>query len=645
MDLRAATEPWREIGPSDFVAKAEHEEAADAVILIADVLMDESGYDSALWTYYYRVLIRNERGAGRYSKIDIPYGRSVEVLDVEARTVKSDGSIQAIQKGDIFDKEAVRTQETRHRVKSFALVGVEPGVVLEYRWRERKHHVTLLYNLSFQKEIPVRYIRYRVSPYDYFGYGIRSRSFHAPNLNIKPDKSGMFTFEMRDLHPLQPEPFQPPSLQTQPTILIYPSARYLYATSGEFWEEASRELFKHEAQRVRVTKAVRTLAESLLEPGDPQKTKLAKLHDYCRTQIINIDSDRALKNADAKFRRPKEPLATDILRSKHGNRGDLAITLLSLARSVGLEARLAQVNDRTLIYYQEDIAEPFVFGGLVVAVKIDGEWVFCDPGAEYYPAGMLDWKHTGTAVLVANSTGALVVPAPVVKSSESIRSYRARLTLADNGELAGRVRSTATGYPAAELKQSLANLSDKTRQETILEKVRERYPLAEVSDVQVRNAEDPIAPIEVTYQIRIPGFAERTGTRLFFQPSVNRKNRHHPLTAKTRANSLVFPYLSREIDEILIELPEGYVVESRHAPFPLNFDPAGKYSIELGYQKETRLLGFKRDMTWDLPAAPKDSYPDVKKVFDEIYQRDQHLLTLLRDEGSRSEGTRASAAN
>ncbi len=70
---------------------------------------------------------------------------------------KADGTELELKKDSIFERDLVRAGRSRFRVKSFAMPGVEPGAIVEYRWREIDHRARSLYiRAQFQREFPVQ---------------------------------------------------------------------------------------------------------------------------------------------------------------------------------------------------------------------------------------------------------------------------------------------------------------------------------------------------------------------------------------------------------------------------------------------------------------------------------------------------------
>ena len=133
----AAGEEWRPIEPADLALKAAVVEAnADAEAIFWDIRVDDGGENDLVLSHYVRIKIFNEHGREKYSKIDIPYLNGVKIKDVAARTIKSDGSIVELAKTDIIEKTVVKASGLKLRTKTFAFPGIEPGAIIEYKWKE-----------------------------------------------------------------------------------------------------------------------------------------------------------------------------------------------------------------------------------------------------------------------------------------------------------------------------------------------------------------------------------------------------------------------------------------------------------------------------------------------------------------------------
>src|SRR5690242_7274232 len=176
----ASGEEWRPVEPSDLALKAPIVEPdADAEAIFWDVRIDDAGESDLVLTHYIRIKVFTERGRDKQSKIDIPYLSGTKIKDLAARTIKPDGSIIELPQADIIERVVVKVGGIKLRVKSFAVPGIEPGAIIEYKWKEVISNSSANYlRLDFQRDIPVQSITYHIKPSKSFSGSFDVRAFN-----------------------------------------------------------------------------------------------------------------------------------------------------------------------------------------------------------------------------------------------------------------------------------------------------------------------------------------------------------------------------------------------------------------------------------------------------------------------------------
>src|SRR6187431_685502 len=128
---------WRPVTPAELADKTSTVEAdADAEAIFWEVKINDSSVDELTLQHYIRVKIFTERGREKYSKLDVPFTKGLKIKNLAARVIKSDGSIVEIRPEDIFEREIVKASGVKVKAKSFAVPNIEPGVIVEYRYKE-----------------------------------------------------------------------------------------------------------------------------------------------------------------------------------------------------------------------------------------------------------------------------------------------------------------------------------------------------------------------------------------------------------------------------------------------------------------------------------------------------------------------------
>ncbi len=208
-----------------------------------------------------------------------------------------------------------------------------------------------------------------------------------------------------------------------------------------------------------------------------------------------------------------------------------------------------------------------------------------------------------------------------------------KFKLLEDGTLEGTATMEFTGHLGVYHKEYNDDDTPQQREERLKNSVK-YYVLesAEISDISIENVTDPDKPFKYIFKIRVPGYATRTGKRIFLQPNVFERSAKPMFESNNRRHEVYFEYPYAERDEIEIELPSGYELENPDAPSVVK-DNSGIVvnDVKISVTHDKRLLLYTRSFTFgNRPTLlfDKTVYPALKGIFQAIYQANNHALTL-----------------
>jgi hypothetical protein len=618
----AQDKDWRPLTPEETAATAPVVDPdADAEALLWEVRLDDSSLYDLSMKHYIRVKIFTERGREKYSKFDIPYTRGLKIKDLAARVIRPDGSIVEVKKEDIFDREIVKTSGLKIKAKSFAVPNIDPGVIVEYRYREViDEGAASGRRLEFQKDIPVRKLAYYYKPYG--GGEPIYRRFNFDDVTFIKDKGGFYVATKSNIPAFKEERNMPPEDMVRPWIRLG-SGRIFF---GDNTKIALAKLLKDSASG-----DIKKMALQIAGNATTDTDKIARLYAFCQNEISNTTFDPTITE-EMRAKLPKVDKISDVLKKKQAEAGYIDLLFGAMAISLGLDAHVAWIGDRSKMFIEPITAvESFLHPG-AIAIKTAQGWRYYNPGTKFLPIGQLAWYEEDNWAEVIGEDTFLWLKTPYTDHSESLSKRTGKFKLAEDGSLTGTVSMEVKGQPAIEYRMDNYDESAQKLETLLIDDVKRQFSTAEVSAPKVANLSDASQPLTFSYEVKIPGYAQKTGKRLFLQPSFFEYGAPAVFSTDTRKYDIFFRYPWSEKDEISFELPKGFTLDSPDAP-PRTADSngVGVLNVQMSVDQANNVLYYKRDFYFGARSNvyfKKEFYKALKTLFDRFNQADSHTITL-----------------
>jgi hypothetical protein len=640
-----ANSDWREISPAELQMKTPKVEPdADAEAIFWEVRIDDSSADNLSLNHYVRVKIFNERGREKYSKFDIPYTRGIKIKDIAARVIKPDGSFVEIKKEDIFDREIVKAGKIKIKARSFAVSNIEPGVIVEYRYREViEDGAARGMQLQFQRDIPVQNLSYYYKP-----FRKREPSYQAYNFTdtkFVKDEKGFYLAQRMNVPSFKEEPMMPPENMVRPWMLLSGASLEVTGVSAfsisfmvkdpsnpaSYWGAVGREKSGWVKFMNKPDKEIKKVAQEITASVSSPEAKISKLYEYVQTQIKNTSFDASLTDEDRK-KLPKIKELSDVLKHKHANVQFVDMLFGAMANSLGYDTRIALVANRSKMFFDPNMTNESFIQPAAIAVKVGDNWKFFNPGVKFLPEGMLAWYEEGVWALLVGEKEFLWQRTPLTGFEKTKATRSANLTLLEDGTLAGSVQIEYVGQTALQNRIDNFEVSLEKQKENLTEEIKVRLKTAEVTNVSIENFDDAHKPLVHKFDVRIPNYAQKTGKRLFLQPGFFEYGENPLFSDSKRKYDIYFQYPWSEEDKIQINLPKGFELDNADAPHEVA-DPAkiGFLKVKMSVARDMSYLMYNRNFYFGGGANflfQSASYQPLKNLFDEFHRADSHAVTL-----------------
>jgi hypothetical protein len=641
-----AGDDWRAVTPEELAMKTAKVEAdADAEAIFWEVRIDDSSSENLSMQHYVRVKIFTDRGREKYSKFDIPFSKGMKIKDIAARVIKADGSAVEIQKDDIFERDIVKANGLKVRAKSFAVPNLEPGVIVEYRYREVISDAGAAgMHLKFQRDIPVQTLTYFYKPYNKKSPSYQSYNFK--DTKFVEGEKGFWVATRTNVPALKEEPQMPPEDQVLPWMLLQKvginvSEEGLNFTisikdpsnPSSYWGSVGVDKSFLVKFMNKPDKEVKQVAEEVTASASTPEEKLHKLYDYCQATIHNTSFDPSLSD-DQRKKLPENKSIADVLKHKTGSAGFVDMLFGSMANSLGFETRISFSGNRSEMFFRPEMTNEAFIHPAAIAVKVGEEWKFFNPGTKFLPYGMLVWYEEKVWALLVGEKNFNWVQVPFTGQDKTVTHRTGKFKLLEDGTLEGDVRIEYSGQSAVIYRMENYDKSDNKREEDLKEEIKHRLSTAEVSEVTIENLTDPGKPLVQKLKVRVPQYAQKTGKRLFLQPSFFEYGQPSMFSSAARKYDVCFQYPWSTKDDIEFDLPAGYAPDNADKPFPVDAGQISKYVVNMGLTKDNRTLVVKREFFFGGGGNlvfPQNQYEAVKNLFDQVHKNDEHTLTFKQE--------------
>jgi transglutaminase-like putative cysteine protease len=628
----ASAARWEPVPPEQLVLDRPRVEPAEAEAIFWKVWVQDdleaTGFVSRR-DHYLRIKLFSAEAAQKFATIAITYpSRGATVSDVAARTILPDGRVIEVSPKTVVSEVALKLGRERQMKTSFAMPGLVPGAIIEYRYEERlRERATHYEGLDFQREIPIQRVVYYLKP-------LRGLTMRRMNFNVAlaeaTDEPGYIGVEAVNQRAFVEEPFMPPELRARGWMMLYYEAGAA-PSAAEYWLRVGRELDATYTDDTKPDAAMRAHAEALVAGATTASDRARRLIEWVRREyrIVPQDSLKALGLREA-------PNVRTAWAQRAGTRHDANRVFAALARAADLEHRFARVPSHLGPAFTPDLANVWLAPHLRLAVKLEDGWRCLDAGTPRLPWDLLDWDQEGQWALACSHDSSRFFETAIAGPERSVLGRSAVLALDEGGALHGDMLWTATGHLGAALRQRLDAEKD-VPADTVLR----RFEAArldggiEIADARVDRGTAEHEPVSVRCRVTIPDFASVTGKRLLIPLGAWHARAAPRFPASRRRHAVHFPHAWSEQDTIRVRIPAGWKVEHVETPEPIVAEGVAEYRVTVAVKDDGSELFVRR--SFDLGrggslAFAVRHYPALKQFFDGVHERDQATLTMVRAE-------------
>ncbi len=629
------TTDWPEITEQERNLKSVPQDPdADAVILRwtrdGKELKTPSRFIVNELDYHRRLKILNDRGK-RYGEVHVATFKIFRVSNMEARTIKPDGTIVPVAPEQIFEKLVEKVGGYKRSELVFNFPAIEPGAILEYRYH--RHVDSAIYVEPWYFAGPEFTLFSRMSQIVWEGATYRILCDKCPNPEPETtpwkdgkDKGKLMTVEMKDIPAYREEQLMPPLADVSPRVMFS-----LKALGGAQWQELNREdnLF--------------TDWDSVAKYARYNYQRAYKIDDVAVRQVVAewtqgaSDQTSRMKavlrhvQEDFQYRPFDEVIGTtrsivDILKDKTASNEEKAVLLIAALRSMSVPTNIVLVVGKTKGTLVSSFFSLAQFSHVMVAVpQPDGTALWLDPTVTYAPFGFMPWQDSGAGALYITDTGSALINLPQ-KDEVSRTSYQVTVKPRPDAKADLEVVAEYQGDDAIDRRQELVPGSDASRTEYLQKWVNDVRPGAALRSHQIEDLEAIDKPLRIKMTIEAPELVTKADELLLIRGCVLDCEDTNPISRAQRQYPFYVGRGWNDEQTVTMVPPEGMKVSQLPAPATAK-SAIGTLTLSCSTQPDGSARCVRRFVANRGRWTPTEQ-DDIRKMYDKIVEADRNTVAF-----------------
>ena len=551
-----------------------------------------------------------------YSDFEIPYD-NVDIL--EAKTYNLEGDKIVVT--DVKEKEILKKEVSEDDVDLIIpFPNVKEGSIIEIFYIVQDIGMWSLY---YQSALPLEYFHLSFSNPTSVELTL-TRNWYSPIELDVIKKSGFLYYTGRDIPALKDVGYLGSFNNYRGRLFIEPLVNYRRYEINN-WGDVAKD-FNNSTWGGRHTGTYRSFKD-LLSNGNVLRTEVMR--------IVGNESD-PLEKAKKIFSYVRNRMEWDgyyrnfsyttkkVFRIKEASAGAINVLLATMLREANLEANLMMTasKDRGFIHF----VTVELFNYIVVHVDINGTYYLLDASRKNAGFGELPTHFlNGDGLVLYKGRNYALVSTQAKKKSQSSLVVDVNVN-PEKLSVRGSVKKRLSGYFAWGHREDFED----TRETGYKEDLEESNDLLSVSNMVVKEMDNPDQPLSVYYSFDWEECVEEINGDLYFEPLLYFGLEENTLKQETRIYPLDFGFPSAKKVKVNFKIPEGYKVQSLPDPMAVS-TPDNLASLSFNCVLNGTQIEVSLNVDINQGIIPVDYYPSVKELFAKYTEISNSKIVLSKE--------------
>ncbi len=600
--------------------------------------------------YHIRIKIYSKEGFEKatqyigYYKPDSGKGEAVTFIkgftfNLEKGKIKK----EKLTKNNIFSEKKSKFRS----VKKMTMPAIKEGCVIELKYKLVSPYRGID-DLQFQYSIPVKKLDYKIEIPEYYVFSKKIKGYYfinpiesskrvRVNLSSK-NRTGarivstsfqskqveydnvISKFTADNIPALKDdEPFVSNidnyrgGMKYELSSVKWPNTTIKYFSNT--WEDVSKQIYKSVSFGSELNKSnyYKDDLKEILRTAKTSSEKITMIFQFVKNRVKwngfnGIYTDKGVKKA---------------YKEGEGNVAEINLMLTSMLRFAGLEANPVLISTRNNGVSIFPTLNGFNYVIAMVGF-VDGSYVLLDATNRYslpnvLPTRALNWNGRKVEKGKASSWVKLT------SSKHALKENNMSVKISDKGLVDGFLRSKYSNLKALNYRENKNHL----KEDVLISQLEEKHTI-EIDEFKLLNKNKLSKPVVERIKFNSEDLVEEINGKLYIEPLLFLVNNINPFKLEDRKFPVDFGTPWKDKNRILIQIPEGYLVES--LPEGLNIGlpeylGVFKYQLEQVGNKITviSILQFKKAII-----VPK-FYKALKDFYGKVIQKQSEKIVLIKE--------------
>ena len=538
----------------------------DAIVLLDEREFKIKSDNKAEYKVHRMIRVNNERGK-KYGEVIIyenKYSRCTKItgriLDLNGKEIKKLNK-KEIRKANISPGYILFDDSKYHW---FELGLLNYPYIIEYSYEKDYNSLFFWPDWYPQMDIPVLKAIYKLMLQTPIKYRTHYIGFEKEPKAYEEKGNLITVWELENIELKIEEDWMPPENDVQMALLFAPVEFELDDSKGTFesWDQFASWYRHLTSGRYTLLPETRQQIIDMISEPMSDRQKIQKLYSFLQNHTRYVAIELGLSGWQPQS-------AQSVFDNRYGDCKDLTTLMIAMLREVGITAYPAKILTRDNgVLIKEFPGAQFNHCIAFVPLQSDTIWIEC--AADFLEAGMLPATDQGCDVLVVKENGGEIVRTPVSSSADNVWTSKIVGRLTSGGTLFFEGSIKASGSIGASRRSEFNDLKPEECQRTIGRIIGKFAPKVDLKDYQIINlSENFDQPLIIEFKGTVDKFGVTSANRIFINPNIlNRQTQDDIPDEEERKFPVHYFYAFKEIDSLVIALPEGFKIEA--APESIN---------------------------------------------------------------------------